>query len=84
MAAAMLTIPDCVDEIGLAVQLHRQVKKVPLGSWQRGKVLVGAKEQGGEPSWRCSCRFPRRGLRFVVKVQKLYSLQERMTSLKTL
>lgn len=47
----MLTIPDCVDEIGLEVQLHRQAKKVPLGSWQRGKVLVGAKEQGGEPSF---------------------------------
>lgn len=48
MAAAMLTIPDCVDEIGPAAQLHRQAKKVPLGSRQRGKVLVGAEEQGGE------------------------------------
>lgn len=84
MAAAMLTIPDCVDEIGLEVQLHRQAKKVPLESWQRGKVLVGAKEQGGEPSWRCSCWFPRRVLRFVFKAQKLYSLQEKMTLLKML
>jgi hypothetical protein len=38
-------------------------KRVPRGSWQRGKELVGAEEQGGDdlasvPSWRGSCRFP--------------------------
>lgn len=48
MAAAMLTVPDCADEIDPGFQLHRNVKKVPLGSWQRGKVLVGAEEQGGD------------------------------------
>lgn len=47
-AAAMLTVPDCADETGPGFQLHGNAKKVPLGSCQRGKVLVGAEEQGGD------------------------------------
>lgn len=48
MAAAMLTVPDCADEIGSGFQLRLNAKKVPLGSWQGGMVLVGAEEQGGD------------------------------------
>lgn len=82
-AAAMLTVPDCVDEIGPSVQLPGKEKRVPPGSRQRGKVLVGAAEQGGDRRGLSALvagfvSALRRGTAFrVVQVQKLINRQEK-------
>lgn len=65
-AAAMLTVPDCADEIGPGFQLHRNMKKVPLGNWQRGEGVERSREAGRDdlasvPSWRGSPRTALRG-----------------------
>lgn len=48
MAAAMLTIPDCVDEIGPTLQFGGDFERVPFRNWRRGKELEGAKGKGRE------------------------------------
>ena len=42
-AAAMLTIPDCVDEIGPMLQLGKNLQRVPIRKWRRGKGFEGAR-----------------------------------------
>lgn len=48
-AAAMLTIPDGVDEIAPTLQFERDFERVPFRNWQRGKGLEAARGKGREP-----------------------------------
>lgn len=77
----MLTVPDCADKIGSGFQLRLNAKKVPLGSWQRGTVLVGRSRgaRRGRPGLSALvARFLSvlsLGLPYVVPAQRLIKLQ---------
>lgn len=90
-ATAMLTIPDCVDEIGPPLQRGRMLQKVPIRKLWRGKRFEGARGKGLEPKafkpagagawrgalWQCSRQSSvlRRTQSFVVPVRQLNHLQ---------
>lgn len=87
----MLTIPDCVDEIGPPLQRGRMLQKVPIRKLWRGKRFEGARGKGLEPKafkpagagawrgalWQCSRQSSvlRRTQSFVVPVRQLNHLQ---------